>query len=214
MSSFSFNNVNHVLCLGAHADDIEIGCGATILKLLAANAQLKVTWIVLSADGLRIAEARKSGSFFLRTAAEHAIEVFDFPDRYFPSVWPQMKDYFSRLATRIDPDLIFTHRLEDRHQDHRLTAELTWNAFRRHTILEYEIPKYEGDLGHPNVFVSLAESEVASKLELLWDCFPSQHDKPWYRPETFRSLMTLRGVEAGPSTTYAEAFYARKLFFE
>ena len=219
MLRLPLNQIRHVLCLGAHADDIEIGCGGTILKLLDQNPTLRVTWVVCAAEGPRIAEAQHAAQHFLGAAAPQAeILIRDFPDRYFPQAWSEIKDFFCELSDQLRgpdaPDLVFTHRLEDRHQDHRVLAELTWNAFRNHLILEYEIPKYEGDLGQPNLYVGLSEQIVDLKCQAIVECFPSQRSHPWFDQETFRSLMRIRGLEIHSPSRYAEAFYCRKAILE
>jgi LmbE family N-acetylglucosaminyl deacetylase len=198
-----------VLCIGAHSDDIEIGCGGTILRLLAERAVSRVTWVVLSANADREYEARQSAADFLADAPEARVEIQHFRESYFPDAWAEVKDSFNELRRRVDPDIVFSHRRHDEHQDHRTTAELTWNTFRNQLILEYEIPKYEGDLGNPNVFVELPESVAERKVELIVKHFGTQYDKYWFRPETFGGLMALRGVEAG--TAAAEGFHVRKL---
>jgi LmbE family N-acetylglucosaminyl deacetylase len=208
-----FPNLRTILCLGAHADDIEIGCGGTLLRLLAAQPDVHVHWVVLSADEVRAAESRRSAQLFLRHAARAQVEVQQFRDSFFPYQGGAVKEHFGRLQAAVAPDLIFTHRREDVHQDHRLVAELTWNTFRQHLILEYEIPKYEGDLGQPNVFADLDEATCRNKVEHLLAAFPSQRAKPWFTAETFWSLLRIRGLESGGETRLAEAFHARKLTF-
>lgn len=202
--------VDSVLCIGAHADDIEIGCGATLLELIAANPQLHVQWCVFSAAEIRASEARASAERFLAGVSERAIDVFAFDDSYFPNQWAQIKETMSGLAKHINPELIFSHRLDDRHQDHRVLAELTWCAFRDHLILEYEIPKYEGDLGQPNFYSPISTRSCDQKIAILLECFASQSNKPWFDEELFRSLMRLRGSECNSATRYAEAFGCRK----
>jgi LmbE family N-acetylglucosaminyl deacetylase len=202
--------VSTVLCVGAHGDDVEIGCGGTVLKLVASNPNLKVHWVVLSAEGRRVEEARASAEWFLDGAGERVVEVEAFRERYFPYL-PQLKEYFDELKTRVAPDLVLTHRRADAHQDHRVVADLTWNTFRDHLILEYEIPKYDGDLGQPNVFVSLDEATARRKAQAILEGFPSQRDRYWFTEETLLALLRLRGIEAGAPGGYAEAFDARKL---
>jgi LmbE family N-acetylglucosaminyl deacetylase len=202
-----------ILALGAHADDIEIGCGGTILSLLQSRRGC-VNWIVFSADGEREGEARQSADAFLQNAADRDVRTCRFRDGFFPTESGQVKEYFERLKTEISPDLILTHRLEDRHQDHRVVAELTWNTFRNHTILEYEIPKYEGDLGQPNVFVPLDAATSQRKVDLLMSLFPTQRSKRWLTKEVLSSVMRLRGMEAGLTDGFAEGFYARKLVLQ
>lgn len=210
MSSLHFDNLQTILCLGAHADDIEIGCGGTLLSLLAARPNLKVWWVVFSTPGEREREARGSAEKYLRSAAESQIVTHAFRDGYFPFEGAAIKDEMQALGRRLRPDLIFTHRLEDAHQDHRLLAELSWQAFREPTILEYEIPKFEGDLGRPNFYSPLTEEICQQKIALLSSEFPSQRDKPWFGDETFWALLRLRGVECRSPTRLAEAFTCRK----
>ena len=200
-----------ILCLGAHCDDIEIGCGGTLLKLLARGGSWDVTWVVFSSDAERAAELRQSARRFLRRATRTRLITHAFRDSYFPSQYAPIKDAVASLKRLPDPDLIFTHQCEDRHQDHRLIGELTWNAFRRHLLLEYEIPKYEGGLTTPNVFVSLTRAQVSAKTRALLQSYVSQRHKRWFAAETFAALMRLRGVEAGAHSGWAEGFHARKL---
>jgi len=200
--------LTNVLAVGCHADDIEIGCGATIMGLIRSNPGLAVTWLVLAAEGARAEEARASAHAFLSDAGSTQIEILGFRDGYLPADRAAVKDRFEELKS-VAPDLVLTHAREDAHQDHRLACELTWNTFRDHLILEYEIPKWDGDLGRPNLYVPLDESLVASKVELLMTHYASQRAKSWFDPETFRALMRLRGVECGARA--AEAFIARKV---
>ena len=203
-----------LLCLGAHADDIEIGCGGTVLRLLAERPGTEVTWVVFSATPERRREAEATAARFLEKAGRARVEVLDFPDTRFPGAFDALKDAFATLASGSAPDLILSHRRADRHQDHRTVAELTWNAWRNHLILEYEIPKYEGDLAPPNCYVPLEAAVAERKVTLLVDGFPSQHDKHWFDAETFRALLRLRGLEAASPSGYAEAFHAAKLVLE
>jgi LmbE family N-acetylglucosaminyl deacetylase len=205
-----WDNLKTVLCLGAHADDIEIGCGGTILKLLAQCGPLDVHWVVLGAEGERTKEAIRSAELFLAGASSKNIVVHGFRDSYFPYLGGQIKECVEQLRDRISPDLIFTHRCDDLHQDHRLLCELTWCAFRNHLILEYEIPKYDGDLGRPNLYVSLNEAICREKIRLIVEAFATQRSKPWFSDDTYWSLMRLRGVECNSPSKYAEAFQARK----
>jgi LmbE family N-acetylglucosaminyl deacetylase len=199
-----------VLAVGAHADDIEIGAGGLLLELAAAWPRLEITWVVLSGDEQRSAEARSSAAGVLGEDARLTVETYDYQERYFPHL-PELKERFDDLAGRVDPDLVIAPRLEDRHQDHRTVAELVWQAFRDHLVLEYEIVKYEGDLGQPNVFVPLAESTAERKIEHILAAYPSQADHRWFSDATFRSILRLRGVECNAPSGYAEAFTARKL---
>jgi LmbE family N-acetylglucosaminyl deacetylase len=200
-----------VLCLGAHADDIEIGCGGTVLDLIARRPETRVSWVVLSARGDREREARESAERFLAGAADKKIRLGQFRDGYFPYEGAEVKDFFESLKDDEPPDLILTHYRDDLHQDHRIVCDLTWNTFRNHLILEYEIPKYDGDLGVPNLFTPLSPEICDEKIAGILEGFATQRDRYWFRDETFRALMQLRGVEARSDTGYAEAFYARKL---
>ena len=199
-----------VLCLGAHSDDIEIGCGGTVLRLAAARC-VDVTWVVLSADAARAGEARRGADLFLRSAARASVLVKEFRDGFFPYVGADVKTYFEELKAIVSPDVVFTHYRADRHQDHRLVSELTWNTFRDHLILEYEIPKWDGDLGSPNCYVALDEETCGRKTDYLLATFQSQIGKRWFTADTFQGLMRVRGIEAGAAEGYAEAFYAHKL---
>jgi LmbE family N-acetylglucosaminyl deacetylase len=210
MTNLGFHGLRKILCLGAHADDIEIGCGGTLLRLLGENPGLYVYWVVLSADPVRAEEARRSAQSYLQKAAEHQFEIKTFRDSFFPYNGGEIKDFFHSLGRQFSPDLVFTHRRDDLHQDHRLVADLTWNTFRNHLILEYEIPKYDGDLGRPNLFVTLDEPTAEQKVTGLLQAFPSQTDKPWFTRDTFLSLMRIRGVESNSPTRLAEGFYCRK----
>jgi LmbE family N-acetylglucosaminyl deacetylase len=200
-----------VLCLGAHADDIEIGCGGTVLRLLGVDPELEVHWVVLSASGGRSREARDSAASFLASAGRADVRVADFRESYFPYVGGDVKAYMDRLGAEIEPDVVFTHWRRDAHQDHRLVGELTWNTFRHHLILEYEIPKWDGDMGRPNVFVPLDRCLCEHKIDHLLGAFPSQTGKDWFRSEVFWSLLRLRGMEARAESGYAEAFHCSKL---
>jgi len=203
-----------VLCLGAHPDDIEIGCGGTILRLLAERPRVTVHWVVMCPAGPRAQEARRGARQFLRAAAASHLRIERFRDGYLPWQGAAVKDVFEQLKGEVSPDLIFTHGRRDDHQDHRLLAELTWNTFRDHCILEYEIPKYDGDLGQPNVFVPLPATIRRRKLRLLMSSFPSQRSKRWFSEATFEGLMRLRGIECGAPEGYAEAFHGRKVMLE
>ncbi len=205
--------LNTILCVGCHSDDIELGCGGTILKLLRDHDDLEIHWLVLSGAGERAAEAQLSATRFLGGASRHRIVIKEFRDRYFPQQAEQIKDFVHATAQQVEPDIVFTHWLEDRHQDHRLVAEFTWHAFRNHLIWEYEIPKYEGDLGHPNVFVPLDQELRDFKINTTYECFKSQQDKSWFTREAFSSLLTLRGLECNSPSGYAEAFHCRKIRF-
>lgn len=200
-----------LLCLGAHSDDIEIGCGATLLRLLAETPRVDVTWVVLSAAGERAREARRSATALLRGARTTQLALGAFKDGYFPAEYAGVKDFFESLKGRCRPDLVLTHRLEDRHQDHRIVAELTWNTWRDHLVLEYEIPKYEGDLAQPNAYVPVTAAQARRKVAHLERHFASQRSKAWFHRDNFAGLMRLRGVECRAPSGFAEAFCARKI---
>lgn len=200
-----------ILCLGAHSDDIEIGAGGTILELIRAGVVENIYWCVLSAAREREQEAQASARAFLAGAGEVTVEVGGFRDGFFPYCGPGLKEWMEALKANVRPDVIFTHREDDAHQDHREVSRLTWNSFRDHLILEYEIPKWDGDLGRPNLCVPLAEDVLARKIELLQTHFASQRSKDWFGAETFRGLARLRGMECRSPSGYAEAFFARKL---
>lgn len=200
-----------ILCLGAHSDDIEIGCGGTILRLIDQHPNLSVYWVVFSAQDQRAAEAQASAADFLRLATDKKIVLKNFKDGFFPYMGAEIKSFFETLKQEISPDLIFTHHRHDLHQDHRTLCELTWNTFRNHFVLEYEIPKYDGDLGNPNFFVYLDEGFCDQKLDLLLKHFRTQENKHWFTKETFASILRLRGIESKAPNGYAEAFHCRKL---
>jgi LmbE family N-acetylglucosaminyl deacetylase len=210
MFSPKLTNIRRVLCLGCHADDIEIGCGGSMLRLLDEHPGIEVWWVVLSGNPERAEEAQRSAVAWLTKAGQRQVICGDFRDRFFPAQWARIKEFIHDISAKINPDLVFTHRRDDAHQDHRLVGELTWNAFRNHLIWEYEIPKYEGDLGQPNVFLALDEATCRRKVEMLRDAFPSQQDKPWFTPDTFWALLRLRGLECNSPSRFAEGFYARK----
>jgi LmbE family N-acetylglucosaminyl deacetylase len=199
-----------ILCLGSHSDDIEIGCGGTILRLLSCDANLEVVWVVFSSSREREQEARNSAELFLAQAKRKEIIVEHFRDGFFPFDGREIKDFFEGLK-RMSPDLIFTHSRKDAHQDHRLISDLTWNTFRNHFILEYEIPKYDGDLGRPNLFVPLEQEIYEKKVHHIVNTFATQRVKRWFEKETFLALMRLRGMECVAPSGHAEAFYCRKL---
>jgi LmbE family N-acetylglucosaminyl deacetylase len=201
----------HVLALGAHADDIEIGCGGTIMRLLEERPRTAVTWVVLTALAERRLEARESAEKILAAAGERTVIIADFRDGYFPYIGSSLKDLFEDVKGKCSPDVIFTHRKEDLHQDHRLISELTWQTFRDHLTLEYEVPKYDGDLGSPNVFSILSEELSRHKADHLMTYFTSQAHRHWFTKETFLSILRLRGMESNSPTGYAEGFSCRKL---
>lgn len=198
-----------VLAIGAHSDDIEIGAGGTILKWIADGVKLEMTWCALSAIGDRADEARQSAKDFLQGAASSDIRLAEFRDGFFPAERVAVKEWIETLKQVPTPDVVLTHTREDAHQDHRLLSELAWNTFRDHLILEFEIPKWDGDLGRPNIYVPMAEDILATKIALLNKHFGTQRSKAWFDDETFRGLARLRGVEC--RERYAEAFFARKI---
>ena len=199
-----------ILCLGAHSDDIEIGCGGTILRLIAQHPGCILHWVVFSASGVRAAEAQCGATLFAGGASLKGPTLKSFQDGFMPFLGSEIKSTFEELKA-ISPDLIFTHYGKDAHQDHRLISELTWNTFRDHWILEYEIPKYDGDLGQPNIFIPLEAGLFQKKVRYIMDTFKSQHGKRWFQEETFLAIMRLRGMECQSPTGYAEAFYGRKV---
>jgi len=200
-----------VLCLGAHSDDIEIGCGGTLLRLLACRSDCEVWWVVFCSTPQRATEARSSAAEFLRGAQKANIMIRDFRDGFLPYVGGQVKEVFEELKPQFSPDLVFTHYRDDRHQDHRLLSELTWNTYRDHFVLEYEIPKFDGDFGIPNVYSPLSQREMDAKVELVMKAFHSQRAKHWFSPDLFYGLARLRGMESVAPDGFAEAFYGRKV---
>jgi len=199
-----------VLCLGSHSDDIEIGCGGTILQLAEDVPELEVYWVVFGSDDERAREAAESAACFLERAKTKTVVVKDFRASFFPFAGETIKEHFEQLKHAFTPDVVFTHYRHDLHQDHQLISQLTWNTFRNHFILEYEIPKYDGDLGAPNVFMHLDETVCRRKIEYVLSSFKSQRDKHWFEEDTFWALMRLRGMESNAPSRYAEAFYCRK----
>lgn len=205
------NDTSTILCLGAHSDDIEIGVGGTILSWIADGFHINVHWAVLSAHGQRADEAHASASAFCKGARQLTIDLAEFTDGFFPYEGKEIKSWFERLKTAVEPDIIFCHCRCDAHQDHREISKLTWNTFRDHQICEYEIPKWDGDLGQPNLYKACSAAIFERKIALLSQHFASQNGKDWFHPETFRSLARLRGNECRAREGFAEAFYARKL---
>jgi LmbE family N-acetylglucosaminyl deacetylase len=199
-----------LLLLGSHSDDVEIGCGGTILRLAESSPDLEVIWVVLGAHGDRANEALKSAEAFLAAVDARTVIVKDFRDGFFPYVGGSVKDFFEELKRDFAPDLILTHQRHDLHQDHRLVSELTWNTFRDHLVLEYEVPKYDGDLGAPNFFVHLTKELAARKVAILLEHFGTQLDRRWFTEDLFLSMMRIRGMESNAPESYAEAFYCRK----
>ena len=210
---FPGGQLRSVLAIGCHSDDIEIGCGGTLLRLMEEHPGLSVTWVVLCAKGERAVEAGGSAGDFLVRAGAREIVLAEFRDGFLPYVGGEVKDFFESLKARLAPDLILTHQRSDLHQDHRLACELTWNTWRDHLVLEYEIPKYDGDMGRPNVYVTLEERIVRRKVDLLLAHFATQRSKRWFTDDLFLSLMRLRGMESNSPSRYAEAFYGRKAVF-
>lgn len=200
----------HILCLGAHSDDIEIGCGGLLMTLLERHPGLHFHWVVFSGDDVRAGETRAAAARLMEGGNLH-MTLHTFRVSYFPHAGAEIKDVFEDVRRRVNPDLILTHFRTDRHQDHRVISDLTWNTFRSHAVLEYEIPKYDGDLAQPNVFCSLSEAIVEKKISALLDCFASQRSHQWFDAELFRGLMRVRGIECNSPTRFAEAFHARKL---
>jgi LmbE family N-acetylglucosaminyl deacetylase len=203
-----------VLCLGAHADDIEIGCGGTMLKLVAHGRDLIVHWVVFSGRTLRAEEARKSAERFLGNHCTKIVDVLDFQDGIFPHETPRIKAAFEKIKGAASPDLILTHSMQDAHQDHAVIASLSHNTFRNHLVFGYEIPKYDGDLGRPNAYVHLTEAVARRKAEAIYAAFPSQRHRQWFSPETFLSLARIRGIECNAPDGFAEAFTASKMVID
>jgi LmbE family N-acetylglucosaminyl deacetylase len=214
MLNFPFTNKKtgyKILCLGAHCDDIEIGCGGTLIKLMENFPIDFVQWVVFASNEVRKQEAIRSANVFLENAKEKEIVVLDYRDAFLSYSGIEIKEKFEVIKKGINPDLIFTHYRDDRHQDHRLLSDFTWNTFRQHLILEYEIPKFDGDLGIPNFFIQLNQEQVNRKIQIILDSFNSQAEKHWFDKETFQALMRIRGLESACLNKYAEAFYARKV---
>jgi LmbE family N-acetylglucosaminyl deacetylase len=200
-----------VLCLGAHADDIEIGCGGTVGAMVARRPRPSVTWVVFSGgDGPRAGEARRGAAGILGPRSQDEVVIHSFRDGYFPAEYQEIKDTLRRIGRRARPDVVFTHTRSDRHQDHRVLSDLAWNEFRDQLILEYEIPKWDGDLGRPNAYVPLSARALARKLAVVRKVFRSQRAKDWFDRRTFEGLARLRGVECRAKSGFAEAFYLRK----
>jgi LmbE family N-acetylglucosaminyl deacetylase len=211
MSFAGLDTAPTILCIGAHCDDIEIGCGGTLVHWARQYPEAQFVWAIFASEEGRDAESRSAARQLLGPSARVDLRFPGFRASYFPAQFTAVKDAFEEIKAQVKPSLVLTHRLEDRHQDHRLLAELTWNTFRSHLVFEYEIPKYEGDLGQPNVFVPLAVSELDHKVRTLMECFPSQHPRRWFTEDTFRAMARLRGIECDSPTGFAEAFHARKV---
>ena len=202
-----------ILCLGAHSDDIEIGCGGSILRLLSEYRNAEIYWVVLGSSGRRDQEALSSAKKFLKNAKKKKIIVNNFKDSFFPYMGGEIKKFFEKIIKKVSPDIVFTHYRHDLHQDHRLVSELTWNTFRNHFILEYEIMKYDGDIGVPNFFVHLDNQICQNKIRIIMDSFQTQRGKDWFTSEVLYSILRLRGMESKAPGDYAEGFYCRKLIF-
>lgn len=200
-----------ILCLGAHCDDIEIGCGGALLRLIGEYPVRHIKWVVFTSTPERKREALASAEAFLAGAPSKEAVILDFRDAFLPFAAQEAKEHFEAIKREFDPSLVFTHYRGDRHQDHRLLSDLAWNTFRNHLILEYEIPKYDGDLGAPNCFFPLTEEQARRKVDIIMDCFASQREKHWFDKETFLALLRIRGMEAANPTPYAEAFHLRKI---
>jgi LmbE family N-acetylglucosaminyl deacetylase len=205
------NKALRLLLIGAHGDDIEIGCGGTVLQWLREYREVEATWVVFSASGERAGEAKSSARELLRGATHRRVILGEFEDGHFPAQFRELKAFCQKLRSEVSPDIVFTHCIDDRHQDHRLLGEVTWQTWRDHLILEYEIPKYEGDLGQPNAFVPLSRSVAERKVRHLMRHFGTQRSKDWFRPSTFESLLQLRGIECRAQSGLSEAFHVRKL---
>jgi LmbE family N-acetylglucosaminyl deacetylase len=203
--------IDSALFLGAHSDDIEIGCGGTIQRLVAARPHMRIHWITLSSDAVRAAETRTAAAKLTSGAKNTDVRTEGFAESFFPYRGAEVKTYFERLKRELNPDIVFTHYRHDLHQDHRVVNELTWNTFRNHLVLEYEIPKFDGDLGVPNAFLPLTKAQLDRKIDVLLECFESQRTKPWFTRDTFQGLARLRGIECNAPEGFAEAFYARKM---
>lgn len=213
MNRFAFAApLRRLLVIGAHCDDGEIGCGGTVARLIREHPAVRVRWVVLGgSDAVRVSEARASAQAWLAAAAEPEIAVESFRDSFFPWQGAEIKGYFEGKLKPFDPDLVLTHWSGDAHQDHRLVSELTWNTFRDHAVLEYEIPKVDGDLGRPNVYVALGDDEARRKVDHILAAFPSQAARPWFTADLFLGLMRLRGMETGTAARHAEAFHGKKV---
>lgn len=199
-----------LLCLGAHCDDIDIGCGAAVMRLAEAIPGLQVRWVVFTGSPQRQAEARAAATAFL-TGVEARVETLSFRESFLPQQWGAVKEEFERLKAEFNPSVVFTHFKHDHHQDHRIVAELTWNTFRDHLVCEYEIPKYEGDLGNPALFIPVSRAQAERKVDILLSCFGSQRGRAWFDRDTFLGLMRIRGVNCNAPSGFAEAFHLRKL---
>ena len=210
---FAENTEHNILCLGAHADDIEIGCGGTVLKIIGEVPKSQFRWVVFSGDEERAKEAQRSAALFLKETSRKKLQIQNKRESYFPFIGADIKDSFEELKKEFSPDLIFTHYSKDAHQDHSLLSDLTYNTFRDHLILEYEVPKYDGDIGNPNTYICLDKTIVQKKIDIICSTYQTQSQKQWFDEETFRSILRIRGVEANSPSKYAEAFYCRRMVF-
>src|SRR5258708_4305421 len=211
MIASNLDGVKRVLCIGAHSDDIEIGCGGTVLRMIEQNKNIEFYWLVLCSNPQRAKEATRSANAFLKGVKKKTIVVKDFRDGFLPYIGAPVKEAFEELKKALAPDVIFTPFRHDLHQDHRFVCELTWNTFRNHLILEYEIPKYDADLRSPNFFVPLSDAQARKKVKSLLRYFTTQQNKQWFSEELFYGLMRLRATEVASPARYAEAFYCRKV---
>jgi LmbE family N-acetylglucosaminyl deacetylase len=207
----NLSRVQRVLCLGAHSDDIEIGCGGTVLRMIEQSKSIEFYWLVLSSNPTRAKEAERSANAFLGGARHKTVVVKSFRDGFLPYIGAPVKEAFEKIKTIFVPDVIFTHFRQDLHQDHRMVCELTWNTFRNHFILEYEVPKYDADLRSPNFFVPLSDGQARKKVNALMRFFATQRNKQWFSEDLFYGLMRLRSIEGGSPTRHAEAFHCRKV---
>jgi LmbE family N-acetylglucosaminyl deacetylase len=198
-----------VLCVGAHPDDIEIGCGGTLLRLVAAGAVDAVTWLVMAGEGPRVDEARAGAAATLAGVPKVEVRIEAFEDGFLPAAYPGVKRVIRGVAAQ-PHDLVFAPRRDDAHQDHRLLAELVATELRDHLVLGYEIPKYDGDLGTVNLYAPLARVTVESKIDILMRTFTTQLGRPWFTPDVFQGLMRLRGVESRAPERFAEGFVVQK----
>jgi len=213
LSILGGQEARRILFLGAHADDIEIGCGGTVLRLAAERRDLEILWVVFSATPERSVEARASAAAFLGGVAQATVVVRDYRDGYLPWSGASIKEEFEALKRQFVPDLVFTHYREDRHQDHRLVSDLTWNTWRNHLILEYEVPKFDGDFGSPNLFSALSSATLERKIALLLRHFGTQAGRQWFSADLFQAVARIRGMECVAEDALAEAFYCRKAVF-
>jgi LmbE family N-acetylglucosaminyl deacetylase len=211
MITCNLNGVKRVLCLGAHSDDIEIGCGGTVLRMIEESKSIEFYWLVLSSNPTRAKEAERSANAFLGGARHKTVVVKSFRDGFLPYIGAPVKEAFEKIKTIFVPDVIFTHFRQDLHQDHRMVCELTWNTFRNHFILEYEVPKYDADLRSPNFFVPLSDGQARKKVNALMRYFATQRNKQWFSEDLFYGLMRLRSIEGASPTRHAEAFHCRKV---